>query len=172
MRGAFVWSSDSHWVSVQKTMRCFLALSLLFLSPAKSESVDGAGLFVAWAAAVESASEGRMGHASVGLNYQNFVALLPQTKKILESQRTAKAETLKSLKDRYKLVLTKEVETAESDQYLGLLYCSIKGLVPSAVAGCNEAGTYNLDSALGKQLFDVSIENPWKSFFEPDRDRK
>lgn len=154
-------------------MRCLLVLSFFSLTMVSSETVGGAGLFEAWAAAIESEYEDRtVGYATVDQEFERFVASLPQTKRLLAAEGASKTEILKRLTARYKVVLTREEETSKSDQFLGLLYCSMKGLDPFTVAKCREAGTYNLDSVLGQQLFDITIENPWKGFFERERNRK
>ena len=154
-------------------MRYFLAITFLSLSVTKAAADEGAELFSAWVAAIDSAYSNRpVRYATSHHEFRNIVVSLPQTKKLLESDGVSKANILESLKSRYKAVLIKEVESSESDQFLGLLYCLLQGLDPNAIAGCREAGTYNLDRVLGKQLFDVSVANPWKEFFERDRSRR
>jgi len=154
-------------------MRYFLALTFLSLAVIKAAADEGAEQFAAWVAAVDSAYHNRtVRYATTRHEFRNIVVSLPQTEKLLESDGVSKANILESLKSRYKAVLTKEVESSESDQFLGLLYCLLQGLDPNTVAGSSEAGTYNLDRVLGKQLFDVSVANPWKEFFERDRSRR
>lgn len=154
-------------------MRYFLALTFLSLAVIKAAADEGAEQFAAWVAAIDSAYHNRtVRYATSRHEFRNIVVSLPQTEKLLESDGLSKADILESLKSRYKAVLTKEVESSESDQFLGLLYCLLQGLDPNTIAGCREAGTYNLDRVLGKQLFDVSVANPWKEFFERDRSRR